>query len=61
MGGNMTNTQAATLENPITLTSENLNEFKKSVKISYYKIFRKKGLLTERQFETLMKMQSESA
>jgi hypothetical protein len=57
----MTNTQAATIENPITLTGENLSEFKRTVKISYYKIFRKKGLLTERQFETLMKMQSESA
>jgi len=53
----MTVTQ--TIEAPITLTGDALAEFKKAMKIGYYKIFRKNGLLTDTQFETLMKMQSE--
>ena len=53
----MTDTQV--LENSIALTGDALAEFKKAMKIGYYKIFRKNGLLTDTQFETLMKMQSE--
>jgi len=48
-------------ENPITLTGENLIEFIKAMKIGYYKIFRKNGLITDRQFEILMQMQAECA
>jgi hypothetical protein len=54
----MTNSQALENNNPITLTGDALNEFRKSMKIGYYKIFRKNGLITDKQFEVLMKMQS---
>lgn len=53
--------KTATLESPITLTDENLNEFRKAMKVGYYKIFRKNGLINDKQFEILMKMQTESA
>ena len=55
----MTNT--AIIDNSIILTGDALAEFKKAMKISYYKIFKKNGLITEKQFEVLMKMQTESA
>jgi len=42
----------------ITLTGENLEAFKKAMKIAYYKTFRKNGLITDKQFEILMKMQN---
>jgi hypothetical protein len=42
MKHNAPNTQAATLENSITLTGDNLSEFRKTMKVGYYKIFRKK-------------------
>ena len=46
-------------ENNLTLTGENLKAFKKAMKIAYYKTFRKNGLITDKQFEILMKMQNE--
>ncbi|MDR2569179.1 MAG: hypothetical protein LBD23_02630 [Oscillospiraceae bacterium] len=57
----MNTTQSAALDNPLVLTGDNLAEFKKAMKIGYYKIFRKNGLINDRQFEVLMKMQTESA
>ena len=57
----MNTIQTTALETPIALTNDNLAEFKKAMKIGYYKIFRKNGLINDWQFETLMKMQNESA
>ena len=57
----MNGTQTLTADSPLALSGENLSEFKKAMKIGYYKIFRKNGLITDKQFEILMKMQSEKA
>ena len=57
----MYSNQTTTPENKITLTGENISEFRKAMKIGYYKIFRKNGLISDKQFEILMKMQTESA
>ena len=46
-------------EAALTLTGENFEAFKKAMKIAYYKTFRKNGLITDKQFEILMKMQNE--
>jgi hypothetical protein len=56
-GGN-TKMNATAIDNQIKLSDENLAEFSKATKIAYYKLFRKNGLITDRQFEILMKMQS---
>jgi hypothetical protein len=53
-------TESIAIENSPLLTKEELTAFTKAMKIGYYKIFRKNGLITDSQFEALMKMQSES-
>jgi len=52
------NTAVMKNETALTLTGENLKAFKKAMKIAYYKTFRKDGLITDKQFEILMKMQN---
>lgn len=54
------NTETAVMpkNTSLTLTGESLEAFKKAMKIGYYKIFRKNGLITDKQFEILMKMQT---
>ncbi len=45
----------------ISLPHECVSEFKKAMKIGYYKNFYKKGLITAEQLEKLMLMQNKTA
>ena len=47
------------MTNNITLPIDCLDEFKTAMKIGYYKILLKNGLISDAQFESLMKMQAQ--
>ena len=38
-----------------------LNDFKKAMKVGYYKMMKSKGLITQAQLEILLQMQSEKS
>ena len=47
--------------NQITLSDESLGEFKKSMKIGFYRSFYNKGIITAAQFERLIHISENSS
>ena len=54
----MNNTEIITNDESL-IPADCLDDFKKAMKIGYYKKMKSKGLITESQFEILLQMQTE--
>ena len=47
------------MRDEILIPADCLDDFKKVMKVGYYKMMKSKGLITESQFEILLQMQTE--